>query len=107
MKNKPKTERKTIDLGELENQIEAGLKLSKAGMISGLALGTIILAAGIFLPREINRTLEKVIEFSAAGLSYVAAVYSHVLYRTAQFQKTSLHMRPEYIDALHKSLMAD
>ncbi len=104
MKNKPKSEKKVITLREVENQLKLISKVTKAGGILGLILGTGSLAAGIFLPKEINETLEKVIEFSLAGFGYVSAVGFYGLYRANQIRTTQWHMRPEYQDALQKSL---
>jgi hypothetical protein len=101
------TEKKTINFKDLENQLKRQSKLTKVNGIAGLVLGTGFLAAGIFLPKEINGLVERIIEFSVAGISYVAAVGSYALYILNQIHTTELHMRPEYIDALHKSLMGE
>jgi hypothetical protein len=112
MRNKSKAEEskedvKTISFKEAENMLERNLKLTKAGMITGLVVGTGLLATGIFLPKEINELWERIAEFSMAGLDYTAAVGNYLLYRITQFQITELHMRPEYMEAFKKSFIGD
>lgn len=106
MKNqKAKTERKTISLQEFDNMLEKQLKLTRFGGIAGVITGTGFLAAGIFLPKEINPILEKILEFSAAGLSYASAVGSYILYRKNQIQTTEFHSTPQYLEELRKTIM--
>jgi hypothetical protein len=103
---KSETEMKTIDFREEDNKLERQSKLTKAGGILGLVLGTACLAAGIFLPKEINTTLERVLEFSCAGLGYAGAVGNYAAYRLNQINTTLFHLTPEYTKYMDKHLQS-
>jgi uncharacterized membrane protein len=106
-KSNKKSVKKKVDISQLEKSLENNIQLSRMGMGGGLALGTVFLALGIFLPKEINEIAQRIFEYSTAGVSYISAGVFYYLCRKTQALQTDLHMNPEYIDAFHKSLFKD